>query len=335
MENFRRENQFSPNLILLDGMSGTGKTMVMRLLDALEGTNVPCFDYRFEQLLISGAFGKIKADALSTLLSLHLDQRYYDQSISREVNFRYHDLSSVLHSSKRKSYLARLFMSDEKFAFDQIKKNQSSLIIVTHQLFETSFLLDKYYRGEVKRILCVRHPYYLFEHWLSCVEMFGKTPRDFTINLTEYGIPWFLENPNENFSSLSASDKAAECLISLASKQEKFLKRCKELVVLDFENFVLNPDKYISRIEEISERRFGDLRRIMMKEKIPRPHINLTRNLAIYRRYASSKLTTTMSHADHYHELKQSIRNVTTPSIFNRLVESAKQYESRFGLWFE
>ena len=59
MLEFNRPNQISPSLLLLDGISGTGKTMVSRLLDSLEGTTAPFFDYTFEQLLIMRKFEKI------------------------------------------------------------------------------------------------------------------------------------------------------------------------------------------------------------------------------------------------------------------------------------
>lgn len=335
MPTFNRDNHLSPDLILIDGMSGTGKTMIMRFVDALERTNAPCFDYVLEQLIISGAFGKIESDALTTLLSLHLDQLFYDQSIAREVNFRTRDLSSVLRSTKRSSYLRRLFLSDQEFSFTQDLKDRSSLIIVVHQLLDTLLLLNQVYKGKVKQILCVRHPYYLFEHWLSYVNFFGTNPRDFTITIDDHGIPWFIEPNDGHFWNLSKEDKAAECIINLLSKQEKLINDSKSLLILDFENFVLHPSEYITSIESFCERKFGDIGRILKKENLPRKHINESRDLAIYRKYGSNKLSTTKSHLEHYEELRKSIQESLMPSTFQRLENSARQYESRFGLWFE
>jgi len=121
---FNRPNQISPTLLLLDGISGTGKTMVSSLLDSLEGTTAPIFDYTFEQLLIMRNFEKISTETFQTVLSLHLDQRLYDNSISREVNLRIKDLSSILRSPKKWTYLRNLFLNDAKFNFENTRNHK-------------------------------------------------------------------------------------------------------------------------------------------------------------------------------------------------------------------
>ena len=225
MVGFKRNNHVSPTLLLLDGISGTGKTMVMKVLDCLEKTHLPTFNYGLEQLLVTKHYGKITSDAFDTILSLQLDQLIYDLSISREINLRFRDLSSIFKSPKRFHYLRNLAMSD--FDVDITKLSYDTLVIVVHQLLSTSSILNDSYRGILKRILCVRHPYYLFEHWLSYVENFGNNPREFTISHGQFGTPWFMKNQSKALSKLSPDEKAIEFLSILAHQQEKFISNEK------------------------------------------------------------------------------------------------------------
>ncbi len=334
-ENSSRENHISPTLILLDGISGTGKTMLMRVLDALEDTSPPCFDYSLEQLVIMGSQGRIQSDDLKTLISLHIDQLFYDQSISREINLRFSDLSSVLRSTKRLSYLRKLFLSDEKIAFNSILVDKGSVTIVVHQLLNTTTSLDQIYRGQLKRVLCVRHPYYLFEHWRKCVEYFGTNPRDFTLTLGPFSVPWFIDSDARYFSRLSNEDKAAECIAALVRRQEELILSTPNLYTIDFEKFVLTPDKYLSGIEKYCGKKLGNIEKILKKENVPRHHINSTRSLDIYRKYNAHRLKTDKNHEEDYYHLKSFIKGQVKTVTFDRLEEIADLYETRFGLWFD
>lgn len=335
MVEFTRKNHISPTLMILDGISGSGKTIMMRFLELLEGNHLPRFDYSLEQLLISQFYGKIDPDALSTLLSLKVDQLLYDQSISREINLRPNDLSSVFRSAKRHKYLRQLLSSDQEFVFDTNEKKHESVTIVVHQLLSATRVLDKAYFGQIKRILCVRHPYYLFEHWLSYVRNFGENPRDFTVTVGEHGLPWFMNTNSSRVMNLSAEEKTAQFLSRLILMQEEFILRCKNLLTIDFEKFVLGSANYLNEIERYCGKKLvGNFGKILKQERIPRSHINSSRELAIYEKYASKKLGAKYGHKEDYELLRNSIQARISKSSFTRIQKAAEVYESRFGVWF-
>jgi len=332
--NFSRPNHLSPDLIILDGISGTGKTMVMRFLDSISGVGPAYFDSGFEQMTIGAYLGEIRTDFLRAMLSLHVDQRYYDQAISREINLRVSDLSSIWRSKKRWRYLSQLFMSDRNLRTVGGTHELTTLFVIVHQLLDSTLNLDYTYDGQIKRILCVRHPYYLYDHWLSYVNNFGTNPRELTLTFGKHGAPWFLSSEYSNFARFSNMEKAVICISNLFERQDALLAECEDLFVVDFERFVLGPRDYLSGIESFLGKKMNSIPSNLRKECLPRAHINASRNLPIYRKYGADKLKTNLSHQDDFAARRDKIMQSVSKKTFKQLESAAHSYESRFGLWF-
>ena len=329
-----RPKSFNAEIILLDGLTGTGKTMLMSIVDCFSNVSIPRFDYQLEQICIGLFESKIDKHAGLEMLELLLDQRIYDVGISREVNFRPKDLSSVLKSTKRLKYMSRLLAEPRVNHLDNYRIEEK-LFLIVHQLLETSNVLLNLPRKHVKRILSVRHPYYLFDHWASYVDMHGTSPRDFTVMLgSELQTPWFIRENQELFNGHSAHEKAAIAIAELTCRQEKFIANNKDILVVDFEKFVLEPNSYIDRIDGLLNSKSRGMHRAMKKSNLPRIHINNSRKARIYRRYGSDALGTSYSHRDDYLILKEKIRNAISPKHFKQIQLAAEQYEMDFGLWF-
>jgi hypothetical protein len=328
---FNRQNSLKPSVILLDGISGTGKTMIMRLLDLIQNSTAPFFDYQLEQLLITTHLGKIDEITAETLISLLLDQRAYDMALSRNINLRFYDLSSVFKSSKRNSYLKRLFVSDQHGLFENAN---NSLIIVTHQLLQATEFLTNRCTSRLNRLLCVRHPYYLFYHWLSYANMLGKNWRDFTITRGEDELPWFLAQ-EELEKNATIEEIAATCVSSLTIRQDIFLEQTSDILVIDFERFVLSPLSYIASMENLFDLDHERIVSVLKRENIPRQHINNSKRSEIYFRYNAQKLNTNLDHRQDYLTLKNRVRSLISSQSFELLELAAEKYERRFGTWYD
>ena len=93
-----------------------------------------------EYLCISAQKSKISKDAPNSLLNLLADLKLYDGMISREVNFRPSDLSSVFNSSKGKTYLKQLFQQDGEVIESGNHQDLLSQSGLYADLCKTSFL---------------------------------------------------------------------------------------------------------------------------------------------------------------------------------------------------
>ena len=106
---FKRDQFLTDKLLVLDGLTGTGKTMISNVLESFEKVEVGRFIYDVEHIAISHELGALRTDAARALLGLLIDWKLYDNMISREVNFRPSDLSCVLKNGRALKHIKRLF----------------------------------------------------------------------------------------------------------------------------------------------------------------------------------------------------------------------------------
>ena len=65
---FERKVSYLGQVILLDGASGTGKTMIHRFLGSYIINHLPMFSYTIEQICVTYKSSKISTNAALTLL---------------------------------------------------------------------------------------------------------------------------------------------------------------------------------------------------------------------------------------------------------------------------
>lgn len=325
------------NLVLLDGISGSGKTLLSKVLDTYKSNNLPKFAYNIEQLCIASQLNWINSDKAKELLNLQINQIRYDQSIGREVNFRNGDLSSALASTKRKDFLL------QTFALREMKRPPENSVLVVHQLLNATEILKSLFQQRMAHVVCYRHPFYLFHHWLTSVNIYQNPHNNFTLMTSKPGErdhPWFMHNylgidfdlttSNYDLAAIYLSHLTLESLRLLSMQEQSNPK----FVAVNFEGFVLNPNAYVRKLDDLFDESPVKMATTLRNEKVPRGHINDGRKRKIYTRYLSGKLTSDLSQTRHYDFLRQEIMNLVTPRVFAELEISAKQYEQVFGLWF-
>lgn len=339
---FVRGVTFPGKIILLDGISGTGKTMIHRILDSYECNHPPKFSYAIEQVSISHYYNKLEKDAAISMLRLQTDQIKYDLQISREINLRKNDLSSILKSVKKFSYLKRLLSNDGEFAVTNMEKESRNIVIVTHQLLNATQIFEEAFGNKFINIHAIRHPFYLFNHWSTYIELLGASARDLTVWKNSMGttIPWFFKDTElfKEYKTLSNGDKTIVCIIELIyNALDHHTKSINNLnyLCIEFEKFVLNPNKIIDKIDSILESNSKNLiNRIFKEEKIPRVHINSGKSLPIYKRYGSNLYKSNTSHKEDYLTKLDFIESQTSKKYFDKFKDCVTQYENIFELWF-
>ena len=333
-----RTQFFFGKVLVLDGMTGTGKTLVMNVIDTMSEIAPPKFSYILEHICIANSNALLKEGIGTQMLQIHLDQLQYDGKISREVNFRPRDLSSIFKSKKKFKYISRLFAEDGELASARVKTENEAIFLVVHQLFDTLDILTSLPGKSITQITCVRHPYYLIDHWASYVSMHGASARDFTLTKGNNGdLPWFIRKYPELYLKGNNFEKATICVSELNKRALTHLDTSKDrIIVIDFEKFVLNPIPYIEEITfELKPKRISGMQQTLKSQRIPRSHINNTKPMKIYSRYAADKHNTNLSHAEDYIHLRRRLKNLISPDYFTLLEEAAFLYEEKFGCWFE
>jgi hypothetical protein len=328
---------FPGPILLVDGMTGSGKTMLVKTLDTLPNFFTPKFNYSLEQLCILASLGSIERSDAQAFIRLIIDQDRFDYSLSREINFRLFDLSSVWKSKKILSYLTKL--TKENSQEQELITSPKGLIYVIHQLLEKALPIETAYPNDVLQILCIRHPLYVFDHWMSYIDNHGRNPRDFTLCRIEQEleIPWFIESSGHLYANANNADRSALAIaeLTLRSIALKHSKKESRIITIDFEKFVLDPRKYLKKLQNYYPFDLEKANRTLNKENIPRKHINLSIQKKVYKRYKSTNLDSKLAHKSDYLFNLTRIKPLLSPEVWKLMQCSIEAYEEEFGLWFD
>ncbi len=333
-----RDLPSSYKLLIVDGVSGSGKTMISRLIDSAPESTSPSFLYELEYFCQLYSMGFLSQDSASTLIRSGLDLKFFNDSIGREVNLRPNDLSSILKSSKKFSYLAALLKNDTPKNSESAMLSRNVLSLVTHQLHGDANLLSELYGPRFHHIICIRHPYYLIDHWISYMGTLLVNPRDFTLAVDNDSnrLPWFIRRYPDLYLNSNKQNMAALCVVEILEQAFACIDMKREAVsVIDFENFVLNPSMYLSEISRKCKLNFSSkTERILRGQLVPRRHINETKKLPIYERYASGFHTADYGMNEDFQRLSVRLESQLDSRIFEKLQNLSNEYFSRFGVWF-
>jgi len=335
-----RDKYLTKNLLVLDGLTGTGKSMMAALLESYSRVEVGRFIYDVEYVSISEMLGAQRSDSAEALLGLIIDSKLYDNMISREINFRPSDLSSVLKIRTMSKYLKRLFYKDGEVVAQRIKDENPIMLINTHQMLPAIDSLLKQFQGRVKVIEMERHPLYLLEHWVSYIDMHGSSARDFTIWLEDShsrAVPWFACEWVDEYWSLSKFDRAVLSIESLTKNIDKKYNSISNSVLkaIPFEDFSLNTGCYVEELAAwIGTSTTKQTKNACTRQNLPRKNINAGLNKKIYQRHGYDDTDKFQSHFENYKTklsyAKRRQSDVSKP-ILEKLIE---RYETNYKIWF-
>jgi hypothetical protein len=129
-----RNNNLIQDIIIVDGIPGCGKTMASAIISSLDRVELMKFCYDIEYYCILNHYNNINLNVAQSMIKLKVDQLIYDLMMSREVNFRYSDLSSVFKTSNKLRYFKRIFQKGDQAIPDRIKKEKPILHLTTHMM---------------------------------------------------------------------------------------------------------------------------------------------------------------------------------------------------------
>lgn len=336
--NFIRDKTLAKDIIILDGLTGTGKTMFSPLIASLKNVQNPRFEYMLEYILISAQLGKLEKDAASALLNLLADVKFYDGLISREVNFRPSDLSSVFANKKFAKYFRQLFSKDGDAVETIIKKNPPKLFFITHQILSCLEQLKAAYGERVRVVQMVRHPLYLIDHWMSYIDMHGNSERDFTVWLDNYDsppAPWFSASWRDEYGKIEKIEKVLKSIETLMEPVYQCVESSDDSVlIIPFEEFVIRPQPYMSKLEMfIGSGSTADTKRVMREQKVPRKHIISGPLKKIYSRYGVKKGVVTCTDQEEYLMRKAKFSETYCTELSSRLEQLDEKYKRYFNVF--
>ncbi len=279
----RRNNTYFNDIIYVDGISGVGKSLLSQLISFGNNVEKQRTDETMGYICVLNHLKLLSENDAATTLQLLSDLATYNSYISREINLRFYDVSSVFRNPKKFKYLKNLLRDDTVGVVDEILKFKPKLNIISHNIFQVSKPLLKAFGNRLKIILVVRNPVYILKDWSHYLERIGKDPGELTPAVGEKGeYPWFAENLDE-YKKLRPFEKAINCLNSLTKLQEQMensgLFDETNLLVIPYESFVFESEKWVDNIcYFLKLNNVLELKKYLPKIGCPRKSLNETSN---------------------------------------------------------
>ncbi len=288
-----RSLRLTKKIVIVDGQPGCGKTMLSPIIAALDRVELLSFAYELEYICALRYLGRIEEDAASTMARLLTDLKIYNIMMSREVNFRPADLSSIFRDAHPFRYLFRLFEEGDRQVPAKVEKENPILHLTTHNLTSICTPVFDGLGKEVVLIELVRHPLYMIKQQTWNMENLIGDVRDFTIYFNYKGkeLPFYAYGWEDIFINSNPVEKAIYSIEKMyqQSEKEKELVRRKfnaKIITIPFERFVISPWDYMHQIENALSTKVTTVTlRVMKKQKVPRKMIADGINLKLYKRY--------------------------------------------------
>lgn len=148
----------------------------------------------------------------------------------------------------------------------------------------------------MKLIEVVRHPVHLFHNVRGYIANFERA-REFTLSFDHKGkIPWFAASWADEFAESSIADRA---LLSISRIQKSVIdlidslaKTDKPLLVLAFEQAVINPTETIDKLEKFLDRTSTKrTKRVLKQQSLPRAQISAGKSTSSFSFVSTSSST--------------------------------------------
>jgi hypothetical protein len=275
-----RENRFNNDIIIVDGQGRSGKNLIAILLSSISQIEKMRLDSQLDYVPRYFALGKMSKDAAIVALQTEFDEKYYYNSISRDVNFRFSDYSSVWKQGHKLKYFYRLFQPADEAALRRIESQNPIFQDMTHDALQVIEIFFAALNDRVKFIHVLRDPVgNIYEQNLrNFGERLAKDPREFQLTyLYETNIvPLMARGYEDLYINGNPIEKLIITVNAMFHKNMNALKsldaaRKSQIHFIDFDDFVINPFEPLNKLEDFIGKKFNRrAQRILQRENVPR-----------------------------------------------------------------
>ena len=305
------------NFVFIDGISKSGKIVVSSIITSLKNCENQTFPERFNDYLKFSNLNLLDQDLAIGMILRDMQTLMIENELSRFLNFRKYDLSSVNNSPKKKEYYENLKIKDNDQEIEKIitklKKKKSTIPLVVDDFFINCFNKLKYFY-KFKKIIMLRNPIGILYENLSRkrVEKQIKShpwQTTFHYDYKSIKIPAFVD-PNEIKYFLSL-DKTGKYLMFMNSEYKPYLEKklfkIRNSKFLFIEDIWENPNLVVKLIAKFLNTKKTTNTEIMLKQlELPRKHIEETYEKQFYY-----------------------LKNVMSNSEFKKLLDLENEYKKK------
>ena len=312
------KKSLSSRLILVDGISRSGKMLSAKLISNFEGMEYFQYNNLVEHIPALLQMGLLDNQTARCFLRLELDSAIYDQVIGRNLNTREDDSSSVLQALNHQEYTSRTKDTNNVSALDRFYAEARSPIFLTHETLQNIKLFFSI-TEDLKVIEIMRHPVDLAFSWFQrgWGNRWGIDPIAFspTLEFENRPVPFFAAGWPSDYLALEPVDRIIKGIISILAQLQKSINELsseqqKSIHFFSYEYMLIDPEKQISNLAKfLRTKPLNGIERIIARENLP-------------------KITQDMS----LHEKWTKLEKIGTNESLESLLEAGRCHEDRWDL---
>jgi len=314
-----RDSILLQQLVLVDGLPCSGKAVLDVAVSSMDRVELLQFATQIERICVLKDFGKITSDVAETMIKLEADLVLYNTMMSRNVNFRVSDQSSVFKDPKFWVYIKRLFAKGDRLIPDKIEKERPILHFMTHSMLSLSEPIFNSFGDKVVIIEIVRHPMSMLEMQTNYEKRWatheGKLQEvaDIFLRYKDDSIPHWAAGCEELYYKSNPVERAIYVTHYQLEKIKLFKNKFRKIyesqcITIPFEKFVVDPWPYMEKIETLLKTSITrKTKKMLKKAKVPRNNTGLeaheltkNRNFAIQNGASEDALRVLDQISEHY-----------------------------------
>jgi hypothetical protein len=244
-------------LLLVDGVARCGKSLLCPILASLKDVEIERMEASYEYIAELYYMRKIEHDAAVTLIQQFSDEFIYNSFLSRNVNFRWQDHSSVFKNPNWMRYVRRLFAKEGPEIVKQINENNPILQTQSHDQMRYVNIYFDAYPSEFQMIEIIRNPIDQIDAWRrrGWGSRFGEDPYDLTLcfKVKDKAVPFCALGWGEEYLEMAPMDRIVRMLYGLQMRNRAGYEKLSDdrkskVYVIRFEDFVSDPFLHIEKI---------------------------------------------------------------------------------------
>ena len=333
-----RNNHLASKVVFIDGLPGCGKTHFSTIISSLHKVEKITYSYDIEQLCAIAYLNRIEPDAVVAMIRMSSDLLIYDSMMSRNVNFRPSDLSSIFNHPDKLKYLKRLFSKGDLEVPKRIVQEKPILPITVHNLLMAAMTIFKALKERVVFIEIVRHPLYMIIQQALNNEKLIFNARDFSVyfEYNEKEMPWYTLGWEEQFINANPVEKAIYFIEKVGDKMGLSKKNLDvyfpcQILTIPFEDFVTKPDIYLNEIAKLIDSEITkSTLKTMIKQKVPRKKYSDGIPLDIYKRCGWVPPKGDLTEMGEFNVRRQFVLENASPEAIKILDKLCADYEAKY-----
>ena len=333
-------------VVIVDGMIGGGKNLLSSIVSSLPNVEMWLHKYEIEHVCALHHLGHLSLDAAKTLINMWTDEEIYNQSMSRNTNFKPSDYSSVFHDSRPLRYFKRLFKSPSE-ATESIKKEMPVLNLITH--VNTSYA-KPLFEALDERLIYIRvsrHPMstYMIKHNRKWNERWTIDDRHGPVmykttdqNSKSIHLPFYARDIEKNYLDANSTDKAILLFDQWIRNSDDFIDKVAKstkatIFDIPYEKFVFQPETYLKKIAlSLGVTPDNITNKMMRRQGVPRSSLTDAPKSKVYSNIGWKSPKKKFTLAENFAQGRAYAAETASPEAISILDKLAEDYEERHNI---